>query len=374
METGRADRVETISTATGAPVELRLFPRPGGLSVYFQDIAKRREMEQELKARDELLTLAELSAGIGVWSANLREGTLVATPQFYRLLGVEPQPGPVSQELPRSFRHPEDRDRVTAGFLEALASGADTYDSEYRIVRPSGEQRWIFGRGRVMRDAEGKPWRYSGVDLDITERRAQEDHLRLVMGELLHRTNNLLTVVQGLAHQTARGSQSVEDFTRAFNARLQGLGVSSSLLAREDWRGAPLAELVKAQVKPFAEAQRFELSGPRVLLSPKAVQNLGLALHELATNAIKYGALSVPKGRVRVTWDVRDVGGAKVLHLVWSEHDGPEVKPPTRAGFGRVVSDQMLTAALAATVKTSFEPAGIQWVLDLPATEFTLPG
>jgi PAS domain S-box-containing protein len=371
METGEPSRVETMSTATGAPVELRLFPRTGGLSVYFQDIAKRREMELELKARDELLTLAELSAGIGVWSANLRDGTVVATPQFFKLLGLEPEAGPVSQEVARGLRHPEDRERVMAGFQEALASGSDAYESEYRIIRPSGEQRWIFGRGRVVRDAEGKPWRYSGVDLDITDRRAQEDHLRLVMGELLHRTNNLLTVVQGLARQTAHGSTSLEEITPAINARLQGLGVSSSLLAQQDWHGAALDQLVRAQVAPFADEHRFELSGPRVVLSPKAVQNVGLALHELCTNAIKYGALSVGGGTVKVAWEVRRTDDSPVLHVVWTELGGPAVPPPTRAGFGRVVSEQMIAAALGAAVKTSFDPAGVEWVLDLPATEFT---
>jgi PAS domain S-box-containing protein len=367
LETGEPLRTETISTATGAPVELRLFPSPSGLSVYFHDIAKRRQLEEELKTREALLGLAELSAGIGVWVADLQEGTVVARPEFFRLLGIEPIDGPVSQDLPRSFRHPEDRERVTEGFREALASGRDSYETEYRIVRPSGEQRWIFGRGKVTRDEGGQPWRYAGVDLDVTERKHQEEHLRVVMGELLHRTNNLLSVVQGMSRQTARGSHSLEDFVPVFNARLRGLGVSSSLLAREEWRGARLDELVRAQVAPFAEAHRFELSGPEIVLSPKAVQNLGLALHELGTNAIKYGALSVAGGRVRVSWEITGDGQ---LRLVWKETGGPPVQPPSRAGFGRVVTEQMIAASLGATVETGFEPDGVEWVVGVPPAEF----
>ncbi len=369
LETGDSASIETISTATGAPVELRLFPSPSGLSVYFHDIAKRRQMEEELKTREALLGLAELSAGIGVWVADLRNGTVVARPEFFRLLGIEPIDGPVSLDLPRSFRHPEDRDRVTEGFREALASGRDAYETEYRIMRPSGEQRWIFGRGRVTRDPEGHAWRYAGVDLDITDRKQQEEHLRLVMGELLHRTNNLLSVVQGMSRQTARNSQSLDDFVPVFNARLQGLGVSSSLLAREEWRGARLDELVRAQVAPFAEAHRFELAGPRVVLSPKAVQNLGLALHELCTNAIKYGALSTSGGKVRVSWEVV---GAGELRLGWKETGGPPVQPPTRTGFGRVVTEQMIAGALGATVETGFAADGVEWVVRLPPGEFAL--
>src|SRR5262249_6501017 len=152
---------------------------------------------------------------------------MTATPQFFRLLGIDPIEGPVPQDFVRSFRHPADRERIVSQFEESLAQGEESFESEYRVVRPNGEIRWIFGRGRVTRDAAGVPRLYSGVDLDITDRRQQEEHLRVVMGELLHRSNNLLTVVQGLAQQTVRGSKSLEDFVPTFSARLQGLSQSS---------------------------------------------------------------------------------------------------------------------------------------------------
>jgi PAS domain S-box-containing protein len=366
MESGLPVHVETTSTAIGRPVELRIFPSPAGLSVYFRDVTDRREMELELSTRNALLTLAELSAGIGVWVADLDTGTVQATPQFFRLLGLEPVAGPVSQDLPRSVRHPEDRKRVTEGFLDALKSGADTYESEYRIIRPSGEERWIFGRGSVTRDATGKAWRYAGVDIDVTERKERDEHLRVVMQELLHRTNNLLAVVQGLARQTGRDSTDLKAFMESFTARLEGLGQSNRLLAGQDWRGAPLDALIRAQTAHFAKQGRFELSGPAVTLSPKAVQSLGLALHELCTNAIKYGALSHQSGKVRVTWEIR----GQTLHLVWKEVDGPPVVTPTRSGFGRVVSEQMVASALSAKVVTTFEPDGIRWSAELPDTEY----
>jgi PAS domain S-box-containing protein len=373
MESGESGRVEVTSTATGVPVELRLFPGPAGLSVYFQNLARRRAMELELQNRDELLTLAEISAGIGVWVADLPSGTLQATPQFFRLLGIDPIEGPVPQELPRRYRHPDDRDRISQGFRDAIASGSDTYDSEYRIIRPSGEIRWIFGRGRVTRDAHGRPWRYAGVDIDITERKQQDEHLRVLMAELMHRTNNLLAVVQAIARETGRKSPDPAEFLPAFSARLEGLGVSSSLLAREDWRGALLEDLLRAQVAPLAAADRFDVDGPDVLLSPRAVQNLGLAFHELATNALKYGALSVAAGKVSVSWEVREIGGARELHLVWREHGGPPVSPPTRMGFGRVVSEKLLASALLARVEIDYPAAGLEWSLVLPEGEFSLP-
>lgn len=192
--------------------------------------------------------------------------------------------------------------------------------------------------------------------------------MRMVMHELLHRTNNLLAVVQGLAQQTARSCDRLEDFVPVFAARLQGLGQSSALLAREEWRGVLLGELIRAQVAPFAEEHRFVLDGPDVLLTPKAVQNLGLAFHELCTNAMKYGALSVPGGRVRVIWSLE--GGA--LRITWIEQGGPPVAPPTRQGFGRVVAEQALASALLAEVSTEFPTAGLHWTLLLPAEHFSL--
>jgi PAS domain S-box-containing protein len=358
---------ETVSTATGAPVLLRFFPVATGLSVFFKDVTDRRQLEFQLKTREDLLSLAELSAGIGVWEQNLLTSTMTATPQFFQLLGIEPISEPVPQDFVRRFRHPDDRERVTQSFREALDKGSDIFEAEYRVVRPSGEVRWIFGRGRVTRDQEGRPLRYSGVDLDITARKQQEDHLRLVIGELQHRTNNLLTVIQSLAQQTMRQSSSLEAFSTSFSSRLAGLSQSNTLLAREGWRGASLGELIRTQIAPFADAQRFILEGPEVTLSAKAVQNLGLAFHELCTNAVKYGALSTPTGKVHVHWSIEP---DERLNVIWKEQGGPRVKAPTRKGFGRVVAEQVIAAALDAMVNTKFSEDGVEWLVILPADEF----
>lgn len=365
IETTQPASVETISTATGFPVVLHLYPNEAGLSVYFRDISDRRQMERELAARNELLTLAELSAGIGIWVQDVPGQTVRATPQFFQLLGMEAIDGPVPQDLIRDHRHPDDRDRVTKAFREAIAGGADTFESEYRIIRPSGEERWIFGRGRVARDAGGEVVQYSGVDLDVTERKRAEAHARVVMGELVHRTNNLLTVVQSLAQQSARGAPDIDGFLHVFNERLQGLSQSTNLLIRDEWRGALLGDLIRSQVAPFAAEQRFDLDGPPARLSTKAVQNLGLAFHELCTNALKYGALSVAEGGVSVRWQFEN--GA--LRITWREHGGPPVSAPRRKGFGRVVAEQIVSAALGAKVSTQFLPEGLLWEATIPASE-----
>jgi PAS domain S-box-containing protein len=367
MASGVPTRVDTVSTATGAPVELRLHPSDHGLSVYFRDTTRPRQLERELKDRTELLDLAESSAGIGVWIQDLESATMTATAQYFHLLGADPVDGPVSQDFVRSFRHPDDRERVTTGFRQAIEAGAEEFESEYRIVRSNGEERWIFGRGRVTRNEAGAPSRYSGVDIDITERKRQEAHLRVVMDELLHRTNNLLAVVQVLLQQTAQSSRSTEDLLATFSARLRGLAQSATLLASGGWLGAELGELVRAQLLPLVGQERFKLDGPQVRLTPKAVQNLGLAFHELGTNALKYGALSTAAGTIAVTWQFAD----KALHMRWKESGGPPVGIPTRKGFGRVVADQILVSGLGAKVETNFAPDGVEWLLELPASEFS---
>src|SRR5690242_7244747 len=167
---------------------------------------------QALQEARELLTLAEQSASIGIWDRDVETNMMRGTPTFYRIMGLEPASGPVPMERVRAVRHPDDARRVVEGFEAALAKGLDIYESEYRIIRPSdGKVRWIFGRGRTVRDKNGKVLRYSGVDIDITERKQAEEHARTLMHEVNHRANNLLAVVQAMAHNMI-GTTEPADF------------------------------------------------------------------------------------------------------------------------------------------------------------------
>jgi PAS domain S-box-containing protein len=182
MASGQRCRVETISTVTGTPVELHLRPASWGMAVFFRDISERVRTERALRERSELMNLAEQTAEIGVWDIDMDAGVVRGTPQFFRIMGLEPSDKPVPLETMRALRHPDDRDRVVNRFQAAIQDGQDGYESEYRITRPSdGEVRWIFGRGRVIRDRDGHIIRYAGVDIDITEqKRAEEAASRLV--------------------------------------------------------------------------------------------------------------------------------------------------------------------------------------------------
>jgi len=203
--------------------------------------------------------------------------------------------------------------------------------------------------------------------IDITERKEGEAHLRMLMRELTHRSKNLLAVIQAMARQTARHAGSTEAFLNQFSARLQALAASHDLLVRESWYGASLDELVKSQLAAYfgSGGGQVAIEGPRAALKPEAAQNLGLALHELSVNAAKFGALSVPGGRVSITWTLHD----HRLALEWREQFGPKVKVRRKRGFGSMVIERNLTRALDATVEMVFEPDGLRCQIVIPASQ-----
>jgi PAS domain S-box-containing protein len=222
-----------------------------------------------------------------------------------------------------------------------------------------------------MYGAGGRLSGFSAIVRDISERKEQEAHLRLVMRELSHRSKNLLAVIQAMARQTARSSSDLDEFEKNYSQRLQALSASQDLIVHQNWHGAPLAELLRSILVPFADDvdARIDLKGPSLNVTPTAAQNLALSIHELATNASKYGALSVPAGRVSLTWAIeRGDKGEDRVRISWKEMGGPPVKEPRRKGFGHVVIEKMIAQALEAEVDLAFAPEGVTWTLHMPAS------
>lgn len=204
----------------------------------------------------------------------------------------------------------------------------------------------------------------------------REERLRFAARELSHRSKNLLTIVQAIARQIGSRSASINDFQMQFSQRLQGLSHSLNLLVEEDRRGAWIADLVRNQLDPFGEVDgvRITATGPAVFLYPEAAQSIGLALHELATNATKHGSLSVPEGVIAVHWELAPVGiGRTCFRLRWRELNGPKVTPPTRSGFGHVVLQRTTGQALQGKVNHEFKADGVRWTLEVPAARTVMP-
>ncbi|MBI4365775.1 MAG: PAS domain-containing protein [Deltaproteobacteria bacterium] len=209
------------------------------------------------------------------------------------------------------------------------------------------------------------------ASIDVTERKEGEAHLRLLLRELTHRSKNLLAVIQAMARQTARHAGSIGGFLDQFSARLHALAASHDLLVRESWYGASLSELIRSQLAGHIErgAAQVAIEGPDVALKPEAAQNLGLALHELAVNAAKFGALSVPQGRLSVTWGRRESAGGDAVELDWREQLGPKVKARRKKGFGSMVIEHNLARALDAEVNLDFDPDGLHCHIVIPASQ-----
>ena len=264
---------------------------------------------------------------------------------------------------------PDIRARVIALKQEALAGGGPQ-GSELAIEDGHGI-RWFDLHIEPMRNDAGDIVGLTCATVDMTERKEGEAHLRVLLRELTHRSKNLLAVIQAMARQTARHAGSVESFLNRFGARLQGLAASHDLLVRESWYGASVNELVRSHLAVYLDRdeEQVSLDGPAVALKPEAAQNLGLALHELAVNAAKFGALSVPGGRLSITWDRREHDGKQALELDWREKFGPRVKPRRKRGFGSMVIERNLSHALDAEVELNFDPGGLRCHIVIPANQ-----
>ena len=207
-----------------------------------------------------------------------------------------------------------------------------------------------------------------GISTDITERKANEEQRQFLMRELTHRSKNLLAVVQSMARQTVRNSSTMEEFHSRFSARLMGLATSHDLLLQEEWRGASIRQLVISQLGHLIDMidTRILMTGPDGMLQPEAAQNIGLALHELSTNAAKYGALSNESGKVYIRWGLLPGNGEHEQFFInWQEDGGPPVQPPTRRGFGHSVMERLVARALDGKVELTFDPSGVVWRLEI---------
>jgi PAS domain S-box-containing protein len=320
-----------------------------------KELAERRQAEERLK-------FALDASGMGSWDLDVATRAYEASDLCKSNYGRRPDQPFGFADLIETI-HPEDRPRVLTAIESAIREGAD-YDVEYRVVHPSGELRWLHARGRAAQTADdGGVRRLAGVSLDITQRKRADERQKLLVNELNHRVKNSLATVQSIAAQTLRSSASPEFFREAFEARLIALSHTHDLLTRESWEGASLREVFDAELHAMAGEDRITFDyADDVRLTPKAAVALGMGVHELATNACKYGALSVATGRVRVTW----VQERDLLRLTWTESHGPPVAPPARRGFGARLLERGLAAELSGGVELTYDAAGLICQMALP--------
>lgn len=240
-------------------------------------------------------------------------------------------------------------------------------------IEEGGRKCWYDIHIDPLRDLAGTTVGLTGAAVDVTERKENEQHLRLLMRELTHRSKNLLAVIQAMARQTARHAGSIDNFVEIFSARLQALSKSHDLLVQESWYGASLNDMVRSQLGHHLDREnsQFTIEGPSLFLKPEAAQNIGLAIHELSTNAAKYGALSVPTGHVDIIWARRTPEAGGGFELSWREHGGPAVSKPEGRGFGSLVIERNLARALDGKVELDFAPSGLVCTVSVPESHLT---
>jgi PAS domain S-box-containing protein len=328
----------------------------------------RRYMEASLRESEDRLRLALASADTGTWDWDLATHSLAWDARMRQLWGLGPT-DPITYERFIAAIHADDREAI----LSAIARAQDPnnpleYDVDHRVRGiHDGVERWVAVRGKAHFN-DGVAVRMTGTARDITEYKHWEEHTQLLMREVTHRSKNLLAVIQAMARQTKIGSKTVAEFETRFSGRLQALAASQDLLVQRDWQGVSMVDLVRSQLGHHTDsfAKQIVISGADLLITPEAAQNIGLAVHELSTNAAKYGALSVPEGCVMVRWACEADGAEPRFRMTWTERNGPAVAVPSHKGFGQVVMEQLTGRALQGEAKLHFDPDGVRWTLDIP--------
>jgi two-component sensor histidine kinase len=206
---------------------------------------------------------------------------------------------------------------------------------------------------------------YIGIIHDITDRKVAEQKVDLVLNELSHRIKNQYAVIIKIAKDTYKQAETSKDFNEAFHSRMQGLARSNDLLLKGGGQEVDLRSLLLSQVETFGDSSRIDVSGPVMAVSPNAAQYLAMAFHELSTNALKHGAFSVETGRVEVTWEISEEAPAK-FRISWRERGGPAPKPTSKSGFGKLVLERLMPAAVEGTADIVAGHDGIKWTMTAP--------
>lgn len=328
-----------------------------------QDVTERARAEAQVKASEERFgaLVNATSDLIYRMSSDCREMQYLDGRHF-----LADMDGP-SREWLDTYVFPDDRPKV----LEAIAQAVrdrKPFQLEHRVFQRDGAIGWVFSRAVPLINEQGEIFEWFGAASDVTARNKAEEHLRLVINELNHRVKNTLAMVQAIAAQTFREHESVEAAHAKFTARIKALASASDLLTGERWVGASLRNTAERVLEPYmADSQhRRVLRGPDVQLTPKSAISLSMALHELATNATKYGAWSGKDGIVTIAWDVAKEAGGSRLSLEWRESGGPPVAKPSRKGFGSRLVERGLAYELGGSARLDFRPEGVVFHIEAP--------
>jgi PAS domain S-box-containing protein len=316
---------------------------------------------RQLRQSERLRSLALAAGQMGSWEWNVTRDLTVWDQGLCDIFGVDPSTFVPTMESVRPLIDPEDLELLVRA-IRKVTKDANTFQTEFRVLRPNGDVRWCTGTAAASFDDSGRLIWISGVIADITERKRAEDRQILLAEEVDHRARNVVAVVQSIMRLTR--ADTIEDYIGALDGRIGALSNAHRLLAGSRWEGADLTRLVEEEFAPYRAAgnERVSTRGPVVLLPPATAQTIALALHELATNAAKYGALSIDAGRVDLTWQTE----SGKLELVWAESGGPEIALPDRRGYGSRAIIAGIERQLGGLVNFEWQASGLRCTLCVP--------
>ncbi|WP_201859320.1 PAS domain-containing sensor histidine kinase [Microvirga soli] len=329
------------------------------------DVTERVQAEDSLRESEARFRNLADNAPVMVWVTEADGTCTYLSRSWYEFTGQTPETGLGFGWL--DAVHPEDSGWSGDVFRTANAEKGP-FRVEYRLRRADGTYRWAIDAAAPRFGVDGTFLGYVGSVLDITDRKQVEEHRELLINELNHRVKNTLTIVQSMASQSLKQmSEENRPKVQAFEDRLFALARAHDVLTRENWEGAELREIINEVVEPYLrqKTKHFEIEGPHLRLIPRTALAIAMAIHELATNAAKYGALSVSSGCVFITWTVTSDENPH-LELRWQERDGPPVSLPTRRGFGTRLIERSLATDVGGDVRLTYEPAGVVCVMSVP--------
>ena len=331
-----------------------------------RDTTERKKAEMALAERNMQLSLAGKAALVGSFAFDAGSERVRISPGYAAIHGFPDGTAEIARSEWQASVHPDDLVRLEGLRSSAFRTRLNQYSVDYRIVRSGGEVRWIDARILVSYDSDGRPQRVVGVNIDITERKRAEEHQRALNAELDHRVKNVLATVSAVISQTQETSSSHADFVAGLDGRVRSLASTHELLSHAHWRGVSLAEIAQRKLAPYV-AGNAEIAGPAVTLKAEAAQAVAMVLHELTTNAAKYGAFSNRCGRVLLKWWWLQNGSHGPLAIEWQEIGGPPVLAPRQSGYGMSIIRELIPYELSGTADLDFASDGVRCRLNIPA-------
>src|SRR5262245_22569408 len=331
-----------------------------------REIPQRRDAELALGERTMQLALAGKAALVGSFAYDTDTEIMQISEGYAALHGLSEGTSEIGRSECLASVHHDDTRRVEQIRSEAFRACRREYSLEYRIIRAGGEVRWVETRCFITYNGSGQPHRVVGVSIDITERKRVEEQQRILVAELDHRVKNVLATVSAIVTQTLVTRSSLADFVSALDSRIKSLARTHELLSQSRWSGVSLAEIARRELAPYA-ADNVQIGGPSVTLRAEAAPVMAMVLHELATNAAKYGAFSDRNGRVSLRWRWLRNGSSGRLAIEWQEIGGPQVLPPSQRGYGAAVIGEIIPFELNGKSDLTFAGDGVRCRMEIPA-------